>query len=71
MLPRNGTFLVLVAGLACAMPANAELPQPVRQMMEAAARDGNAAELAAVVKFARLTYPGGAHHYTFPLICKE
>jgi putative salt-induced outer membrane protein len=57
MLPRNGTFLVLVAGLACAMPAYAELPQPVRQMMEAAARDGNAAELAAVVKFARLTYP--------------
>jgi putative salt-induced outer membrane protein len=57
MLPRNGTFLVLVAGLAFAKPAYAELPQPVRQMMESAARDGNAAELAAVVKFARLTYP--------------
>lgn len=41
-----------------ATPAHAELPQPVRQMMEAAAREGNPAELAAVVKFARLTYPG-------------
>lgn len=57
MRSRYGTFLVLLAGLACAAPAFAELPQPVRQMMEAAAREGNAAELAAVVKFARLTYP--------------
>lgn len=57
MRSRYGTFLVLLAGVACAAPAFAELPQPVRQMMEAAAREGNAAELAAVVKFARLTYP--------------
>lgn len=57
MRPRYGSFLVLLAGLSCATPAFAQLPQPVRQMMEVAAREGNAAELAAVIKFARLTYP--------------
>jgi putative salt-induced outer membrane protein len=57
MRPRYGSFLVLLAGLAFAAPAFAQLPQPVRQMMEVAAREGNAAELAAVVKFARITYP--------------
>ncbi|WP_373475985.1 YdiY family protein [Sphingorhabdus sp.] len=57
MRPRYRSFLVLLAGLACAAPAFAQLPQPVRQMMEVTAREGNAAELAAVVKFARLTYP--------------
>lgn len=57
MRSRHGTFLGLLASLAYASPAFAELPQPVRQIMEAAARDGNAAELAAVVKFVRLNYP--------------
>lgn len=58
MRPRYEKFFYLAAGLMLATPAHAELPQPVRQMMEAAAREGNPAELAAVVKFARLTYPG-------------
>lgn len=58
MRPRYEIFFYLAAGLMLATPAHAELPQPVRQMMEAAAREGKPAELAAVVKFARLTYPG-------------
>lgn len=58
MRPRYEIFFYLAAGLMLATPAHAELPQPVRQMMEVAAREGNPAELAAVVKFARLTYPG-------------
>ncbi|MVZ97812.1 DUF481 domain-containing protein [Sphingorhabdus sp. IMCC26285] len=46
-----------IFGVAIATPAYAEIPEAVRQMMETAAREGNPAELAAIVKFARLTYP--------------
>lgn len=57
MRPRYEIFSLLLAAIACPAPAFAELPPSIRQMMETAARDGNAAELATIVKFARLTYP--------------
>ncbi|MFN0047399.1 MAG: YdiY family protein [Sphingorhabdus sp.] len=46
-----------IFGAAIATPVYAEIPDAVRHMMETAAREGNPAELAAIVKFARLTYP--------------
>lgn len=38
-------------------PARAELPEAARQMITNAAREGDKAELATIVKFARRTYP--------------
>lgn len=49
----SASLVVLIA-----VPAHAALPEGARQMISAAAQEGNPAELAAVVKFARRTYPG-------------
>ena len=57
MLRINVTLLITAVGVAIAQPAYAQLPEAARQLIEAAAREGNPAELAAVVKFARMTYP--------------
>jgi putative salt-induced outer membrane protein len=51
-------ILALLAALfAATSPATAALPEAAKQMIDAAAREGNPAELAAVVKFARRSYP--------------
>ncbi|MGB5076341.1 MAG: DUF481 domain-containing protein [Sphingorhabdus sp.] len=49
----SAALLALIPGSA----ALAELPEAARKLISNAARDGDTAELAAVVKFARQTYP--------------
>ncbi|MBL0924442.1 MAG: DUF481 domain-containing protein [Sphingomonadaceae bacterium] len=55
MVPQK--LIPLLALFAVATPAQAALPDAAKKLIEAAAREGDAAELAAVVKFARRTYP--------------
>ena len=50
--------VALLALCAAGVPAQAALPEAAKKLIEAAAREGDAAELTAVVKFARRTYPG-------------
>ena len=42
---------------ACAAPATAELPQPVRAMIDAAIASGHAAKVGTVIDIARQTNP--------------
>jgi putative salt-induced outer membrane protein len=50
-------MLLIVAAMAGTGPVYAELPEAARQMIVNAAREGDAAELATIVKFARKTHP--------------
>lgn len=54
---RHNLLLSAVMLLAAATPAQAALPDAAKEMIGSAAREGNADELAAVVKFARRSYP--------------
>jgi putative salt-induced outer membrane protein len=58
MAPRRifSSALIVVA-LMAAHPVYAQLPEAAKQMIANAAREGDATELATVVKFARKTYP--------------
>lgn len=55
----NRHNLLLTAALSFALlsPAHAALPEAAKEMIGAAAREGNADELATVVKFARRSHP--------------
>lgn len=54
---QHNLLLSAVMLLAVATPAQAALPDAAKEMIGSAAREGNADELAAVVKFARRSYP--------------
>lgn len=57
-MPRqNLASMAILATVTAATPAQAALPDGAKQMIGVAAREGDPAELAAVVKFARRTYP--------------
>src|SRR5690349_17528749 len=58
MTPRASLFALLLVG--CAVPAAAELPQPVRAMIEAAIASGDPRTVEAVAGVARQTNPDDA-----------
>jgi putative salt-induced outer membrane protein len=53
-------LIVSIAAALLAQPASAELPEPVRAMVEAAVNTGDTAKVEAVVEVARQTNPGEA-----------
>ncbi len=53
-------ILLLAAAVLPAMPAAAELPEPIIRMLVEAHRGGDDAQIAAVVKIAKRTYPDDA-----------
>lgn len=58
MAPRRMFSLGLVSlAMIAACPAQAQLPEAAKQLIVSAAREGDAGELATIVKFARKSYP--------------
>ncbi len=55
---RGVTMATIVVGMAASMPAHAELPEPVRAMIDAAIATGDETKVRTVTEIARATNPG-------------